>query len=151
MLEHATVKRAVQVEKTKAVWKDERERLQAAAADARLQASQRLTDLTEHYSRQGRHARCPPVSHLQLIVLLTSFRMHSNRACWGDSSFVSSMLPHLTLPLVQAAQVSLSRLACCRCSESSWESNCKGECHRRTGSSCGLTNILGSIPCMLHE
>ncbi|KAK9844497.1 hypothetical protein WJX74_003246 [Apatococcus lobatus] len=42
------------VERTKAEWKDERERLQVAAADAKLQASQRLTDLTEHYSRAAR-------------------------------------------------------------------------------------------------
>ena len=42
---------AVQVEDTRAHWKDERERLQAGQAEARLQASQRLTDLTEQYNR----------------------------------------------------------------------------------------------------
>ena len=42
----------MQIERTRAEWKDERERLQAAVADAKLQASQRLTDLTEHSSRQ---------------------------------------------------------------------------------------------------
>lgn len=51
--QQATRACAVQMERTRAEWKDERERLQAAVADAKLQASQRLTDLTEHYGRQA--------------------------------------------------------------------------------------------------